>query len=53
MRMIVTNVSSNEPRRCFQRSGIEAAARAKGAEVLLPNPDHFHEVDMGGVVLKT
>jgi uncharacterized protein (DUF362 family) len=52
-RVIVTDVSCNEPRRCFQRSGIEAAARAEGAEVLLPNPDHFREVDMGGVVLKT
>ena len=51
-RVIVTDVSCNEPRRCFQRSGIEAAARAEGAEVILPDPDHFREVDMGGVVLK-
>ena len=52
-RVIVTDVSCNEPRRCFQRSGIEAAARAEGAEVILPDPDHFREVDMGGVVLKS
>ncbi len=52
-RVIVTDVSCNEPRRCFQRSGIQAAARAEGAEVILPNPDLFREVDMGGVVLKT
>jgi len=52
-RVIVTDVSCNEPRRCFMRSGIQAAARAEGAEVILPNPDLFREVDMGGVVLKT
>jgi len=51
-RVIVTDVSCNEPRRCFQRSGIEAAARAEGAEVLLPDADRFREVDLGGVVLK-
>ena len=52
-RVIVTDVSCNEPRRCFQRSGIQAAARAAGAEVILPDPDLFREVEMGGVVLKT
>ena len=52
-RVIVTDVSCNEPRRCFQRSGIQAAARAEGAEVILPDPELFLEVDMGGVVLKT
>src|SRR3954452_12765495 len=51
-RVIVTDVSCNEPRRCFQRSGIQAAARAAGAEVILPDPDLFREVELGGVVLK-
>jgi len=51
-RVIVTDVSCNEPRRCFQRSGIQAAARTEGAEVMLPEADHFREVDLGGVVLK-
>jgi uncharacterized protein (DUF362 family) len=51
-RVIVTDVSCNEPRRCFQRSGIQAAARAEGAEVILPDPELFREVDLGGVVLK-
>lgn len=51
-RVIVTDVSCNEPRRCFQRSGIQAAARAVGAEVLLPDPDLFREVELGGVVLR-
>lgn len=52
-RVVVTDVSCNEPRRCFQRSGIQAAARAEGAEVLLPDPDLFREVDLGGVALKS
>jgi uncharacterized protein (DUF362 family) len=52
-RVIVTDVSCNEPRRCFHRSGIQAAALAEHAEVILPDPELFREVDMGGVVLKT
>ena len=52
-RVIVTDVSCNEARRCFHRSGIQAAARAEGAEVILPDPELFREVDMGGVVLKS
>jgi uncharacterized protein (DUF362 family) len=52
-RVIVTDVSCNEPRRCFSRSGIQAAARAAGAEVILPDPDLFREVELGGVVLKS
>jgi len=52
-RVIVTDVSCNEPRRCFLRSGIQAAASAAGAEVVLPDADHYREVDMGGVVLKS
>jgi uncharacterized protein (DUF362 family) len=52
-RVIVTDVSCNEPRRCFQRSGIQAAAQAEGAEVILPDPELYREVDLGGVVLKS
>jgi uncharacterized protein (DUF362 family) len=52
-RVIVTDVSCNEPQRCFHRSGIEAAARAAGAEVILPDPERFREIDVGGVVLKS
>ncbi|MGA2085982.1 MAG: DUF362 domain-containing protein [Terracidiphilus sp.] len=52
-RVIVTDVSCNEPRRCFLRSGIQAAARTEGAEVILPDPELFREVDLGGVVLKS
>ena len=52
-RVIVTDVSCNEARRCFHRSGIQAAALAEHAEVILPDPELFREVEMGGVVLKS
>ena len=52
-RVIVTDVSCNEAQRCFHRSGIEVSARSAGAEVILPDPEKFREVDMGGVVLKS
>ena len=52
-RVIVTDVSCNEARRCFHRSGIQAAAHAEGAEIILPDPELFREVDLGGVVLKS
>ena len=51
-RVIVTDVSCNEARRCFHRSGIQAAALAEHAEVILPDPELFREVELGGVVLK-
>ena len=52
-RVIVTDVSCNEARRCFHRSGIQAAALAEGAEVILPDPELFREVEMGGLVLNS
>ena len=52
-RVIVTDVSCNEARRCFHRSGIQAAALAEHAEVILPDPELFREVEVGGVVLKS
>jgi uncharacterized protein (DUF362 family) len=52
-RVVVTDVSTNEPRRCFQRSGIARAARAEGAEVVLPEDRRFREVDLRGDVLAT
>ena len=51
-RVIVTDVSCNEPRRCFQRSGIEESARGAGAEVILPDPARFKEADLRGRVLR-
>jgi len=50
-KVIVTDVSCNEARRCFQRSGIAEAARAEGAEVILPEERKFKEVDLRGDVL--
>jgi uncharacterized protein (DUF362 family) len=49
--VIVTDVSCNEAEACFDRSGIAAAARAAGAEVVLPQPRYFTEVNLGGQVL--
>ncbi len=51
-RVIVTDVSCNDPRRCFQRSGIAEAARSVGAEVILPDPSRFKDVDLQGEVLR-
>jgi uncharacterized protein (DUF362 family) len=51
-KVIVTDVSCNDPRRCFQRSGIADAARLEGAEVLLPDPAKFKDVDLGGDILQ-
>ncbi len=51
-KVIVTDVSCNDPRRCFQRSGIEEAAEREGAEVILPDPARFREVNLGGDVLQ-
>jgi uncharacterized protein (DUF362 family) len=52
-KVIVTDVSCNEPRRCFQRSGIAEAARAAGAEIILPEERKFKEVDLRGDVLSS
>lgn len=51
-RVVVTDVSCNEPRRCFQRSGIAEAAQRAGAEVILPDPTKFREIDLQGEVLR-
>lgn len=51
-RIIVTDVSCNDPRRCFQRSGIAEAARSAGAEVVLPDPAMFKDVDLQGEILR-
>jgi uncharacterized protein (DUF362 family) len=51
-KVIVTDVSCNDPRRCFERSGIAAASRTDGAEILLPDPSKFKEVDLGGDFLQ-
>jgi len=50
--VIVTDVSCNDPVRCFQRSGIADAAKRVGAEVILPDPARFKDVDLQGSVLR-
>lgn len=49
--VIVTDVSCNAAEACFDRSGIAAAARAAGAEVVLPEPRFFRDVNLKGQVL--
>ena len=51
-KVIVADVSCNDARRCFQRSGIAEAARSAGAEVILPEPERFKDVDLQGEVLQ-
>jgi uncharacterized protein (DUF362 family) len=51
-KVIVSDVSCNDPRRCFARSGISAAAQKEGAEVILPDPARFRDVDLQGEVLR-
>ena len=50
-KVIVTDVSCNEPHRCFQRSGIARAASDEGAEIVLPEERLFHQVNLRGDVL--
>lgn len=50
-RVVVTDASCNEARRCFQRSGIWRAAHELGASVVLPAPHRFREMRMRGDVL--
>jgi len=47
----VTDVSLNDPERCFARSGIRASAEAAGAQVLIPGGNDFWKTDMQGEVL--
>lgn len=47
----VSDVSLNDPERCFARSGIRAAAEDAGADVLLPGGNDFWKTDMQGELL--
>ena len=49
--VIVTDVTCNEARRCFLRSGIQEAAEKAGAKVILPVVDDFVEMDLKGKLL--
>jgi uncharacterized protein (DUF362 family) len=50
-RVVVTDVTCNEARRCFARSGIREAAEAAGGEVILPTEEDFVNADLGGELL--
>jgi uncharacterized protein (DUF362 family) len=50
-KVVVTDVSCNDPRRCFRRSGIAAAAENAGAAVLLPEDRKFRDFKLGGELL--
>jgi uncharacterized protein (DUF362 family) len=47
-RVVVTDVSCNDPKTCFERSGIATAVRATGADLVLPEPRRFVSVDLRG-----
>jgi len=52
VQVTVTDVSCNDPRRSFLRSGVREAAESAGAEVKLPAEEDYGEVDLGGSVLR-
>jgi uncharacterized protein (DUF362 family) len=49
--VIVTDVTCNDARRTFLRSGIREAVEAAGGEILLPQDEDFIDVAIGGEVL--
>ncbi len=49
--VIVTDVTCNDPRRCFLRSGIREATEKAGGRVILPVDDDYLTVDMQGEIL--
>ncbi len=50
-KVVVTDVSCNDSRRCFMRSGIAAAAQSVGATVLLPEERKFRDYRLNGELL--
>src|SRR5450432_796094 len=50
-KVVVADGSCNDPNRCFQRSGIWAAAYAMGADVVLPQEHRFRSMRLKGDVL--
>jgi uncharacterized protein (DUF362 family) len=50
-KVIVTDVSCNDARRCFQRSGIAPSAASVGATILLPEERKFRDYRLGGELL--
>lgn len=50
-RIVVTDNTLNDARRCFTRTGIAAATKAAGGEAVFMNPRRFSIVDTGGKAL--
>lgn len=48
----VADVPVNTADRCFERSGIQKAAGAAGAKLVLPDATAFREVEVGGKTLR-
>lgn len=46
-KVVVVDVTCNSPQRCYNRSGIKAAARAEGVEVIIPDDSLFEFIDFG------
>ncbi len=51
--VVVTDVTCNDARQSFTRSGILAAAEQAGATVILPSDNDYVEMALQGTVLKT
>lgn len=49
--IIVTDVTCNEARRCFLRSGIRKAVEKQGSRIVLAEKDDFIETNLNGLVL--
>ena len=49
--VIVTDISCNDPRECFPRSGIQEALKGTGIDVILPEERYFVKTDLRGEVL--
>ena len=49
--VVVTDASCNDPRRCFQRSGIWRLAHDRGANVVLPVERKFRKMRLRGEIL--
>jgi uncharacterized protein (DUF362 family) len=49
-RVVVTDNSCNDPKRCFTRSGIWKSVEKAGGEIVLPDEHRFEVLDLGGVL---
>ena len=50
-RVVVSDITCNDPRRCFVRSGIREATEQAGGEAILEADEDFIEASLGGKLL--